>query len=410
MQNQGQAQLLLIPCSGAETSELAEKIHKILRDDYKLGNQVDILHSYKRNSILSGTIKDNRHNLIADFFPDYEVQIDVGRNRLKDIIRGKHVALIEHLFTPCRKVNEQEEQRISVNDHLMTIRGFLDIIGKTEVLQTTGIFPYLFYLRAHSIPKYEKRGFFQFDSLSRMLKDFRSDGLSSLITIDPHSQKAAEVAAELELDFHGINPFQSGRAINPYKLGISGEQAKEVLEKLRPFQERFKGLRDNDSVRFYLVSVDDGTETRTENFAERVFSEFSPEEVYARIAYFDKDRASYTDSTTKFKQFSRINEYNCDPKGTYIIIDDMFASGGTASKAAEILKKLCVSRVEVWTTHAVTMPSQCVKANERKYIDQVVCLDTVPQSEELNVEYVPASADLLAAELYKVHQRLVSSR
>lgn len=410
MQNQGQAQLLLVPCSGAETLGLADKIHKILRDDYQLGNQVDILHSYNRSSISSGTVKDNRHPLIADFFPDGEVQVDIGRNRLKDIIRGKHVALVEHLFTPGRKVSEQEEQRVSINDHLMTVRGFLDIISKTEVLQTTGVFPYLVYLRAHSIPKYEKRGFFQFDSLKRMLRDFRSDGLNSLITIDPHLQKAVEVAVELELDLHGINPFQSGRAINPYKLGLSGERTKEVLERLRPFQERFKKLKEDNSAHFYLVSVDDGTEGRTENFAERGFFEFSPEEVYATIVYFDKDRVSYTDATTKFKQFSQINEANFDREGTYIIIDDMFASGGTANKVAKILKNLGVSRVEVWTTHAVTIPSQYAKANERKYIDQVVCLDTVPQDGALNVEYIPASADLLAAELYKVHQKLVASR
>ena len=61
-------------------------------------------------------------------------------------------------------------------------------------------------------------------------------------------------------------------------------------------------------------------------------------------------------------------------------------------------------------SHAVTMLSQHQKANDRTCIDAVVCLDTVPQHSDLNVEYINASAHLLAAELYKAHHKLVASR
>jgi len=49
-------------------------------------------------------------------------------------------------------------------------------------------------------------------------------------------------------------------------------------------------------------------------------------------------------------------------------------------------------------------------ANDRSVIDKVVCLNTVPQLPELKVEYIPASANLLAAEVYKVHRKLAESR
>ncbi|PIZ50547.1 hypothetical protein COY27_06720 [Candidatus Woesearchaeota archaeon CG_4_10_14_0_2_um_filter_33_13] len=402
--------LLLIPCSGQETASLTEKIFEILRADYGLQNDIEMLRSSRRSEIGKDSRKDNRHPLVGDYFGDVEVQVDIGRNELKDVVRGKHVVLVEHLLTPNRLVSPGSSQIVSVNDHIMTIRGFLDVVARVDTLQRTLVVPYLSYVRSHSIEKYEERGFFQFDSLRRTLKDYKGDGLDCLLTIDPHSMKAAQIAEELGIDFHAINPFQSTRAINPYKLGLTGDRARTVMQETRPFQERFQALKQENSNHLYVVSVDDGTEKRTENFTERGFPELSPEELYARLAYFDKDRVSYEVSLAQFKPFSRINNQNIDPEGTYIIIDDMYATGGTAGKVATILKKLGATRVEVWTSHAVTMPPQYQRANDRGSIDMVVCLDTVPQDPTLAIEYIPASASLIAADVYKSHQKLISTR
>ncbi|MBT6402165.1 ribose-phosphate pyrophosphokinase, partial [Candidatus Woesearchaeota archaeon] len=367
--------------------------------------------SFRRKDINKDTIKDNRHPLVSDYFSDLEVQVDVGRNRLKDIIRGKHVALVEHLLTPNRLVGEDETQIVGVNDHIMTVRGFLDDISKVDTLKKTLVAPYLSYVRSHSIEKYEERGFFQFDSLRKTLSDYKGDKLNSLITIDPHSIKSAQIAENMGLEFHAINPFQSGRAIVPYKLGLSGGKAKKIFKKLRPFQEKFANLRKrNKRNNVYCVSVDDGTEKRTENFMERAYPDLEPEELYSMIAFLDKDRVSYGNSLAAFKHFSQINENNIDKEGTYVIIDDMFVSARTANDVSKILKQLGANRVEVWTSHPVTSLKQHKTANDRTYIDHVVCLDTIPQSPDLNIEYINASADLLAAELYKSHQKLVASR
>ena len=50
----------------------------------------------KFTEVEKGTLKDYRHPMVCDFFPDAEIQSDVGRNQLYDVIRGKHVALIEY--------------------------------------------------------------------------------------------------------------------------------------------------------------------------------------------------------------------------------------------------------------------------------------------------------------------------
>ncbi len=405
-----QTKLLLIPCSGEETRQLAHDIARILREDYSLENQVELLDSHRRKEIDKDIPKAHQHPLVGDYFADREVQADIGSNELKDVVRGKHVALIEHLLTPARKMADDDPQSVSVNDHVMAIRGFLDVVSKVETLQRTLVAPYLAYVRSHSIEKYQKRGFYQFDSLRTMLVDFQKGGLNAIICIDPHSPKAAAIAEELNIDFHASNPFQSGRAINPYKLGLTGEKAKEVLKRLRPFQERFDQMKQRYGQRVYVISVDDGTERRAENFIERAYRNAPQEEVYQRLAYLGKDRVGYGHAPTRFKQFSQINENNIDPEGVYIIIDDMYASGGTSNTAAGIAKMGKAKLVEVWTSHAVTMPAQHTKANDRSSIDKVVCLDTVPQHPNLQVDYIPSSADLLAAELYKAHHKLMAGR
>ncbi len=394
--------LLVVPCSGGETSVLAQNIVKILRTDFNLENQVELLSSIRREEVEKGTVKGHRHPLVIDYFPDQEVQVDIGRNDLKDVIQGKHVALVEHHLTVNREV--------TVNDHCMAVRGVLNVINNVETAKRTLVAPYLTYIRSHSIEKYKTQGFYQFDSLRLTLEDYHRGGLNAILTSDPHSEKAAQIAEEMEMDFHSINPFQSGRAINPYKLGLSGKKAKKLVAQLRPFQERFFKLKKENRDHLYVVSVDDGTEKRAENFVERAFPELPVEEVYAKLVYMDKSRISYDNSTTKFKEFSQIKAHNIDHEGNFIIIDDMYASGGTSTQVGGILKEGGAKWVEVWTSHPVTMIPQYEKANRRDSIDKVVCLDTVPQKPELNIETIAASQHLLAAELYKAHQRLITQR
>jgi phosphoribosylpyrophosphate synthetase len=400
--------MLLVACSNKETADLAKKIHQVLHDDYSMGDEVELLVSQRRGDVDPEAARTHRQSLTTDYFPDMETQVDVGRNELKDVIRGKHVVLVEHMLTPNRVVVPGGQQGVSVNDHLMTVRGVLNVVARTETLARTLAIPYTPYIRSHSIERYEAGGLFQFDSLRLMLSDLAHDGLTSVLTIDPHSDKAAQLAGELRVDFHSVNPFRSGRSYNPYKLGLEGRNVARVLKKLRPFQERIAGLQKK-GIKCRFIAVDDGTERRVENFVDRAHPELEPEIFYALIAYLDKDRVTYTDSRTRFKTFSRITKDNIEPGITYVIIDDMVASLGTAMKAAKIFKEK-EARIEVWTSHPVTMPQQYTKANQREFIDKVVCLDTVPQPSELDIEYIPASADLLGAGLYKIHQKLKASR
>lgn len=398
----GDDQTKLLILSGlADSRDLATKIRNILRDDYKMGNSVEMLRAKQNGDVPRGTLKNHLAPLVIDFFPDKEAQVDVGRNQLKDIISGKHVAIVQYLYNPTSD--------ISLNDRLINTIGILDVLKKGEVHHKTLVSPYTTYLRSHSIEKYENQGFFQFDSLTFIVNNlFRYGDLDTMISIDPHSEKIKDLVLEVkgERNYQAINPFQSTRSINPAKLGLTSKvEIERVMPNLRPFHERFKRLKEKYGEKIYFVSADNGTESRVENFTNRAYNEL--ENPYIKMLYFDKHRQSYVTSTTKLKHFS---ESNIDAEGAYIIIDDMFASGGTADKVASMIKEKGAKYVEGWFSHMVTAEKQIEKAKKIRSIDNIVCLNTITQDTRLQADHLEVSEHLLAAELYKAHENFLSRR
>ena len=77
--NDNQIKLLLVPCSGGKTTELADQIYIKLQEDYRLEQQVEILHSKRRFEVSKDTAKDHQHPLVIDSFSDIEANVDIGR-------------------------------------------------------------------------------------------------------------------------------------------------------------------------------------------------------------------------------------------------------------------------------------------------------------------------------------------
>lgn len=214
-----------------------------------------------------------------------------------------------------------------------------------------------------------------------------------------------------------FNPFESSVFINPRKLGLKKDDARVVKAKLQPFLEHYRQMKEKDAYKgkqVYFISPDGGAEMRVERFiayAQAFVDDLPPEEVeWDYMGYRDKSRATIEGSAATFKHFSGVNLENIDPDGVYIILDDMLSSGGTAEKLASALKKEGAGCVELWCSHAVAPERD--KVMKLEALDKIVVLDTIlhDNPEELKLEYIEASADILAAELYKAHMRLEEAR
>jgi phosphoribosylpyrophosphate synthetase len=436
------SRLLLVSGTG-DSRVLAEAILPVLRDTYGMGQAVEVLKPEKNEDVKSMK-KGHTYPFVLDRFPDGEIRVDVGRNTLFDIVRGKHVAIIRHLYTPTRiglrvddrvvyleeiarairdsrKVNGLDkcvesivkiiQNNISLNDHIMGARGMLNVMKNADVLQRTLVAPYLPYLRSHSVDKYRKQGFFQFDSLDMMLDDFSRGQVDCIVCIDPHSEKLIEVAQKYNIDINAVNPFKSSEMINPAKLGLSRDKAERVMSTLEPFIEYYRQIKKKYG-RIYFISPDDGAEKRVETFLIECKRQVDPSLSWDYLGYRNKTRETMMGQKGDFKLFSIVNEDNIDPDGVYVVIDDMLSSGSTAEDIAKTVKKYGSSRnrVELWCSHPVGPERE--KLKKLKYLDSIVVLDTIIQDEpdELRLHYLNCTHHLLAAEIYKAHMRLEAER
>ena len=113
----------------------------------------------------------------------------------------------------------------------------------------------------------------------------------------------------------------------------------------------------------------------------------------------------------QIKGFSRINEKSEIQNAVGIALDDMVDSGGTADIGMGYLNdREWIKQGEIWCSHILAPNREKIKG--LKHINKIVALDTIlhDNPEEMNLEYIEASADLLAAELFKAHSRLEEER
>jgi hypothetical protein len=207
-----------------------------------------------------------------------------------------------------------------------------------------------------------------------------------------------------------IDPFKSSDLMNPAKLGLDNSKADDVLKKLQPFIEHYKKVREQYKGDVYFISVDDNAESLTERFHVDCKRSVDPDRTWRHVGYRFKERDTIEDTTGGWKPFSYPQDDTIDPEATYIITDDMLSSGGTANKRARRLKELGAKRVELWCSHPLAPERH--KIEQLDAIDKIVALDTVlhDNSEKMRLEYIDVTADLLAADLYKIHMRLEARR
>jgi len=263
--------------------------------------------------------------------------------------------------------------------------------------------PYLPYVRAHSIEKYENIGFFQGDSLALIVKDWADAGIEEVIGVDPHSEKIWSYLSEHKIYSQSIDPFKdpSRKDFRLYQHLVKDLDTKKrdaKLLELCPFVEFYRKNKKKYST-LSLVDPDAGSYARAKNFAINTGIGLE------NIISFDKQRIGEGKSEiVGIRYYSSLQEK--DIKGRdFLIVDDLISSGGTAIETAEYLKDRGAKNVYIWATHnAGTNPK---KLKESKAIDEVVMLDTVQNQSADKFTYLPKSGILMAAAAYKSHMNLM---
>lgn len=395
-----QSKLVLVSGTG-DSPKLARNIYTELRDTYNMGDSVSLFVPKKPNEVNKNLVKNRTYPAVLGSYTDRETRGDGGSNILLDKIRGNHAVIVKYMYTPKR------EPDMHINDHIMEVKALLDVFKHTDTLRKTLAVPYLTYLRSHSIEKYEKKKFYQFDALTDMVESFKFKGLEGIICIDPHSDKIIEKGREFNIEVNTINPFSSTRYTDPSKLGLN-DNSEKVLSKLRPFLERFKKIKESKeykNIKFIFPSLDENAEKRVREFI------IDSELFWDSMAYMNKTRNTLGKPIFQIKSFSKINEGSKIKDAVCIGLDDMVDSGGTSDGGFEYLKnKEFMKHSELWVSHPLIPDRKKVKA--LKNIDKIVALDTIihKNPEEIKLEYIKCSHHLLAAEIFKAHMKLDEER
>ncbi len=388
--------LFLVSGSG-KSRQLTEEIYNLLKGVYKVGTAKLILS--KTYNELSSEEKQNKNNkrlLIIDRFPDGETRVECGTDLL-NAFKDSHIIFVDYLLEP--------NSGFTVNDKKAEARAFGELLRHITLRKLTIAFPYPIYVRAHSAEKYEKVGLLQSNTLQRLAKDLynvkeewpNKIAKVELITIDPHNPKLWIYCDLFGLEHKDMTPFQ--KDIDYTKLGLNPEteEGKRELMNLKPFYNYFVNNigKYNNAV---IIAVDDGAEDRAKRFA------LALEMGFERVCVIDKERIDAGTVRIKgIKPYSSIQKEHLSGK-TCIITDDMVSSGGTANEVTFFLKQNGAKKVDLWVTHNVcTAPEKLVTS----LIDEIVCIDTVPQ-ETPKVTALKGSANLLAACIYKSYMSTVS--
>ena len=97
--------LLIFPVSGQETAALGRDIYNILRKDYGMANDVEIMDTKRRTKIRSGTRKDHKHPVVTG-------QVKLYKDVFEFRTMNKHTTFLEELANWVSQHHKQWETAI----------------------------------------------------------------------------------------------------------------------------------------------------------------------------------------------------------------------------------------------------------------------------------------------------------
>lgn len=261
--------------------------------------------------------------ITTDTFANGEINVKINEN-----IRGKDVFIIQ----------TEANDKMSPNDYLMELLITIRACKLSSANKITAIIPNFFYARS------DKKDVPRVSINSALICDLlKISGVDRIVTLDLHAGQIQGMS--------GTIPFDNLYAIDIFT--------------------KFLKRNHVDNSKFILVSPDAGGIKRVENYARILEMDYI-------ILHKQRD---YTQKNTVLKSMLIGNSEQLKGK-IGIVIDDMFDTCGTITKAVEILKDSGCEGAWIMATHGIFSGSAFQKLNECDFIKKVIVTDSVPQDRE----------------------------
>lgn len=384
--------LILIP-SNELNIPFTESIAKVLRDDFKLGDRVEVFSPKTNKQAKELDIpRGAKSPLVSDKFGNTEPRLESGKVQLYDL-KDSYIAVVKHLY-------DYPVSGMSVPYNLMEVRYWFDMFNEANLptVRKVLVTPYLPLLGSHNNEKYQKMGFFEPNRMGLFIDDLVSVGVQDLFSIHPHTQDIIT-----ECNHKGIVPHMKDSFTGPIdtdycKLGFrTREEAMDILKKIHPYtthmEETASQLGENGRI------VGATPDISAEQLMCMVVKGTKDETIcYSDLLSYLKERTGEGESKiVGVKSFSGVKLEELSGT-TDIVADDFIRTGTSVNLVAGDLKSHGAKSVEAWVTHGEFPKVKDI--SHLPNIDKVVCLNTMLHRVK-GVTYLPGAECILAASIYR---------
>ncbi|MCA8923678.1 MAG: ribose-phosphate pyrophosphokinase [Planctomycetes bacterium] len=237
-----------------------------------------------------------------------------------------------------------------VNDHLVELLIMADALRRASAARITAVIPYFGYSRQ------DRKDEGRVPITAKLVADLlQASGINRVVTLDLH---AAQIQGFFNIP---VDHLYASRVFTKY-------------------------VRQLELPDLVVASPDAGGMKQAWGYSKRLD---------AYLAVVEKRRISGEDVEVGFVIGDVANK-------NVVIIDDMISTGGSVSKAAQLLKEKGARKVFVMATHAIFCGRAVEKLRNAPF-EEIIVTDTIPVTANIERLKVLSVAELLGEAVHRIH-------
>ena len=237
-----------------------------------------------------------------------------------------------------------------VNDHLVELLIMADALRRASAARVTAVIPYFGYSRQ------DRKDEGRVPITAKLVADLlQASGINRVVTLDLH---AAQIQGFFNIP---VDHLYASRVFTKY-------------------------VRQLELPDLVVASPDAGGMKQAWGYSKRLD---------AYLAVVEKRRISGEDVEVGFVIGDVANK-------NVVIIDDMISTGGSVSKAAQLLKDKGARKVFVMATHAIFCGRAVEKLRNAPF-EEIIVTDTIPVTANIERLKVLSVAELLGEAVHRIH-------